>query len=111
MAVSIKSIKDGAVSAGSLGDLVDSVAAGKTLVVKNMRFVNTGSASATLNVYFKHDTDTSRRIVPKDTVLPAGYSLVDDQEITLEEDDKIEGQVESGETVDYVISGIEREVV
>jgi len=110
MSVSIKSLNHGPVTAGSLGDLVPAVSAGKSVLVKGMRFVNTGS-DTTLNVYFKHDTDTSRRILPKDTVLPAGYALFDDQEIALEEDDKIEAQAASGATVDFVITGIEREVV
>ncbi len=107
MSLKIRSLADGPVPT-TLNDLLPVVAAGKAVIVRNMRFVNTGSGNATLNVYFKNAAATSRRVLPKDLLLPPGFCLIDDQEITLEVGDKIEG-LGTGSTVDYVISGVERE--
>ena len=108
MSVGIKSLKDGTVGM-SIGDLVDAVTNGKTVLVTGMRFVNTGTSDATLNVYFRSGA-TGRRVLPKDVKLPGGYCLIDDSEITLEAGDKLQG-LSTVDTVHYVISGIEREVV
>ncbi|KKL03494.1 hypothetical protein LCGC14_2625620, partial [marine sediment metagenome] len=49
----------------------------------------------------------SRRIIPKDTELLGGYSLVVDDEQTLEASDLIEGDATSGTAIDYTISGVQ----
>lgn len=107
MALNIKSLKDGTVPTSTIGDVLPAVGDGKSVIVKNMRFVNSGTADATLNVYFTGEGQ--RRILPKDLKLPVGFSLIEEQEITMEAGDKIEG-LSTVANVDYVISGIEREV-
>ena len=115
MAVNIKSLKKGTVPT-SEGDLY-TVPLNKAAIIKSIRLVNTGSASATVNLYVRQTTTgTSYRIAPKDMMLPAGMSFVDDSEITLEGsattngEDRVRGSVNSGATVDCVISGVERDV-
>lgn len=91
----------------------------KAAVVKNMRFVNTGSSAATLLLKVKRDTpsDTRRLTAGPVTIPPKGLLIIDD-ELTLEgnsasgtERYAILGATSSGGTLDYVISGLEREVV
>jgi hypothetical protein len=111
MALQIKLLKEGTL-ATSEGDLYV-VPTTKTAIVKSIRLVNTGSAAATVNLFVRHGSGgTSRQIVPKNLTLPAGAALIDDSEITLEGStnaDRIRGFVNSGGTVDCVISGVERE--
>ena len=111
MAVIIRSLADGPVPSPNTNNLYPSsggVAAGKAVIVKNMRFVNKGTSPATLNVYFSGASQ--RQILPLDLQLPPGFALVDDQELTLEAGDKIEGKASTA-NVDFVISGVERDVL
>jgi len=112
MAVEIASLADEQVPA-TLGDLY--LADGKSALIKNMIFTNTDSQARTLNVYFLKSggspgTD-ERRILAKDLVLPSGYSVVHDAEISLSDGDKIRGIASAADVIDYVINGVEREVV
>jgi hypothetical protein len=113
MSIQIKSLKKGTLPT-SEGDLYV-VPSSKTAIVKSIRLVNTGSASATVNLFVKRSTTgTSYRIVPKDLVLAPNAAFVDSDEITLEgltgtnAEDRVTGLVASG-TVDVVISGVERD--
>lgn len=115
MAVQIKSLGKSTVPT-SEGDLYF-VPVNKTAIVKSIRLVNTGSAAATVNLFVRRSTTgTSYRIAPKDMALAAGAAYVDDSEITLEGltttngEDRVRGVVNTGATVDYVISGVERDV-
>jgi hypothetical protein len=116
MAIQIKSLARNTLPTPSEADLY-AVPAGKAAIVKSVRLVNTGSSSAVVNLWFRRGTSgagTSYRIVPKDLTLPPGGAFIDDSELTLEyvdssNIDRIRGAVASG-TVDYVISGIERDV-
>ena len=111
MAVAIKSLADGTVPTPNVDNLYPAsgtVPTGKTVLVKNMRFVNSGTAEATLNIYFTGSGQ--RRILPMDVKLPVGFELIETQEISLEEGDKLEAKSSVG-NVDYVISGVERDVV
>jgi hypothetical protein len=88
---------------------------GKAAIVSSIRLVNTGGATATVNLYVRRGgSGTLYRIAPMNMTLPAGYSYVDEAELTLEakdtgNQDRIQGSVSSGGTVDYVISGVERD--
>ena len=83
----------------------------KGAIVKSMRFVNVGSATVTINIWFKRGSGgTAYRILPKDVAISPGQLLIDNEEVTLESDDRIQGQVSSGGTVDYVLSGVARDV-
>jgi len=92
----------------------------KAAIVKNIRLVNTGPASVTVNLFVKRADAGSAagggfRIAPKDLSLAPGAAFVDDSEITLEyvsstSRDWIRGLASAVTTVDCVISGIERDV-
>ena len=47
----------------------------------------------------------------KDLVLPAGYSVIHDTEITLSDGDQIRAQASASDKIDYIINGMEREGV
>ena len=116
MAVTIKSLAKGTLPTAE-GD-VYTVPLNKTAIVKSIRLVNThATATATVNMFVRRGTGgTSYRIAPKDMILPAGMAFVDESEITLEglaattEQDRVRAVVNSGATVDCVISGVERDV-
>jgi hypothetical protein len=109
MALTIKTIGFGQVNQTGGQDLSSAVQSGKAQIVKAMRFVNTNtSSSVILNVLLTHG-GTDRQISPKNMSLAPGAAYIDDTEVTLETNDKIRGSVSSGGTVDYVISGIERD--
>ena len=108
MAVAIKSLAKGQVS--TTQQAVYTTATGKAALVKNMRFVNTAtSGTSKINAFFKRGSN-SYRILDKDKDIVSGATgiLVDADEFCLEADDRIELVVDTG-TVDYVISGIERD--
>lgn len=110
MAIAIKVIASNQLSSVITADLHSQVIGGKTQVIKAMRFANPSTTAAvTLNVFFTRSTGPDRQIAPKNLSIPAGNIYVDETEITLEAGDRIRGSV-SGGVVDYVISGIERDV-
>ena len=77
-------------------------------IIKTVTLVNTDSVARTLNIYIKPSGGTSRRIVPKDLSLSAGYMAVLDDELTLEAGDDIRGDASAADVVDYVVNGVER---
>ena len=110
MALSVKVIACSQLTSVVNMDLFTPVVAGKSQIIKTMRFANTNAAVAvTLNVYFTRATGPDRQIGPKNLSIPAGQIYVDETEITLEAGDRIRGAVSIGGTVDYLISGIERD--
>jgi hypothetical protein len=116
MAIQIKSLKTQALPTPTEAD-VYIVPLNKAAIVKGIRLVNIGAASATINLFVRRaTTGNSYRIVPKDLTLAPGAAFIDDSEITLEGlttangEDRIRGAANSGATVDCVISGIERDV-
>jgi len=106
MTVDIKSLADGQLASPDKATLYTAPAATQA-VVNTITLVNTDSSARTVNLYFKASGGTSRRIIPKDTSLGAGYLLVMDDSLTLEAADIIEGDASAGTVVDYVISGVE----
>jgi hypothetical protein len=105
MTVSIKSLADGQL-ANSKGTLYTTPASTRA-IVKNIILVNTNTSTETVNLYFKKSGGTSRRLIPKDTALPASNKLVMDDVITLEAAGIIEGDTTTGSKVDFVINGVE----
>lgn len=120
MAVQIKSLKTGVLP--SANPVVEAdlypVPLNKTAIVKSIRLVNTGNGTATINLFVRRATGgTSYRIAPKDLSLAPGVAFIDDSEVTLEglgvvdTGDRVRGMASpTGSTVDYVISGVERDV-
>jgi len=101
----IKSLADGQLAAAK-GTIYTTPAATQT-IVKKITLVNTETTTETVNLYFKASGGTSRRIIPKDTLLVASALLVMDDEVTLEAADIIEGDTTTAGVVDFVCSGIE----
>jgi len=87
------------------------VATGKARIVKNMRFVNTSTTtSVALNIYVVAGSET-RLVSPSNLTLAPGALYIDDQEITLEATHKLKATPgATGGPIDFVLSGIERDV-
>ena len=105
MTVSIKSLADGQL-ANSKGTIYTTPASTEA-IIKSIILVNTNTSSETVNLYFKASGGTSRRLIPKDTSLPASNSLIMDDLVTLEAADILEGDTTTASKVDFVISGVE----
>lgn len=90
-----------------------STAPKKTAIVESMRFTNTGSGTSKLRAWFQKGGQPmgsgARRILPYDQPLPAGFTLIEDAELTLDSGDGVYLQFDTG-TVEFVFSGSEREV-
>jgi len=101
----IKSLADGQLPAakGTLYTCPGSIEA----IIKTITFVNTDASARNVNLYLKPSGSVSRRIIPKDMELGAAYSLIFDDELTLEAGDLIEGDASLVNVVDYTISGVE----
>ena len=83
----------------------------QTAIVQNMRFTNIGSGTSKFHLFFVKSGGTyandARRIVPKELAIPTGYTVIDDDQLTLGSGDAIWGYIDTG-TVDYAIFGSER---
>lgn len=111
MALAIKVLGFGQLTATGLTDLLVTtpVATGKAIIVKTMRFVNTNTTtSRTLNVVLTRSS-VDRQVSPKTVSLAPGAMYMDDNELTIEAGDKLRGQLDATGTVDFVLSGIERD--
>lgn len=86
----------------------------KTAIVNSLRLVNTHTASVKVNLYFMRPNATGqnrrRLITPVDLSLAPGYLYIDNDELTLEPGDRIQGKADVGNVIQYVISGVERDV-
>lgn len=88
----------------------------KTAIVKGLRLVNTHTAAVTISIYFNRPNPATgqyrrRLIAPADIVLAAGCAFIDDSEITLEPGDKIQAKASVANVIQYLISGVERDMV
>ena len=86
---------------------------GKSAIVKGMRFVNTHTAAVTMSIWFNRPISGKYRrrlLAPADLSLPAGFTYIDEGEITLEAGDKIQAKASVADVIQYVISGVERDV-
>jgi hypothetical protein len=110
MALAIKVIGMAQLTSTTEADLsFAAVPTGKAQIVKSMRFVNTSTTTAVgVSVYLSHG-GSERLVSPKNVSLPPGGAYIDDTEITLEATDKLRGALSATGTVDYVISGVERD--
>jgi hypothetical protein len=115
MSLNVKSLAKSALTETEGANLY-APAAGKAAILKGIRLVNTGAAPATVNLSVRRGASgTYYRIAPKNLSLSPGVMYCDEQEVTLEggdgstTQDHILGWVSSGGTVDFVISGVERE--
>ena len=111
MALTIRSLADGQIgpNANTVYDLY-LVQDGKAAVVTTMRFVNTDTAARSINVYFKRSGQTARSVLPVNLQLGAGNLVAEEGELSMGAGDKIQAKADSGNKIDFVISGIERDV-
>lgn len=106
MAIKMKALARGQLpsTAGSLY----TVPSGKAAILKNMRFVNTGGSNQTFGLWIKRAGD-SRRLRAVNAPINAAEMISDSGEVVLEAADSIEGSASASNTVDYVLSGVERD--
>ncbi len=105
MAVTPKSLANGQLS-DSTGDLYTCPASTQA-IVQPIILVNTHTSAVTCNLYILESGGTARRIIPVDMSLGAGYKGVEDNPITLEAGDKLQGDASTADKIDYSISGVE----
>ena len=112
MAIQILQLGIGSIPVNTTKDpLGTAVGTGKARIVKNMRFVNSSTTTAvTLNIYVVTTAET-RLVSPSNLTLAPGALYLDDQEITLEATHKLKATPgATGGPIDFVLSGIERDV-
>lgn len=110
MSVEIKSIKTGVLST-TADSLIYTAPEDTAVLIKIIRLVNANATTtATINLYFKQSGQTKRAILPVGVSLPAKHLLIEDEELTMSDGDEIRGDA-SIANVEFVISGLEREVV
>ena len=83
------------------------VPAATTAIIKTVTLVNIDSVTRTMNLYIKTAAGTSRRIIPKDTALQAGFSLETDEEYTLGAADAVRGDGSAAAIIDFTVNGVE----
>jgi hypothetical protein len=87
----------------------------KSAVVESIRLINThATATAKVTLYFNRPAGglgRRRLLTPVDMQLPPNYMYIDDAEITMEPGDKIQGKTDTAGVVQYLISGLERDVI
>lgn len=107
MAITIEPLADGQLP-NAKGTLFTATVA---TIVKGIILTNTGAGANLVNLYFKRNGGTSRRIIPKDTSLSTGDTLFwggDVEIVVLDAGGVIEGDATNATEVDYVISGVQR---
>lgn len=109
MALQVKALANGQLGTTAFGDLYTTPAS-KTTIVKNIRVVNTDTSARTINLYYKRSGGTAKLVMPVNMSLGAGFLAVEEAELTMEAGDKIQGDASVASKLDYVISGVERDV-
>ena len=106
MGYNFRSLSDGQLVSSK--STIYTVPGATSTVVKMITFVNTNSTSEKVNLYIKPNGSTSRRVIPEDMSLNAGYSLEYDAPLFLETGDIIEADAETASVVDFIILGVEK---
>jgi hypothetical protein len=119
MALSIKPLGNGTIGTDTStqqlltasGYTSGAVPTGKAVIVKNVRFVNLGTAKRTLTVTYLASGGSAKAVSPSAVALPPGAMLTLDDELMLGAGDKLQAAMgESGtSTVDFVVGGVERD--
>lgn len=90
------------------------VPAGKATIAKNIRLANIGSTTVKVNVYFMRPNGTGqyrrRQITPVDLAIAPGCVYVEDDELTLDPGDRIQAKADTANVIQYLISGMERDL-
>lgn len=85
------------------------VGTGKAMIVKSIRLTNTTGSAVTATVKFNRTSPSKTATAFKGSI-NANSSVVDTGEIVLENGDSLSGLATTANAVEYVISGIERDV-
>jgi hypothetical protein len=78
-------------------------------IVKNIRLVNTHTGSVTFNLYFTPSGGSQVRILDRDKSFAVGALVVVKPELTMAPSDKIDLSTSAGTSIDYVVSGFEKQ--
>ena len=84
-------------------------------IAKTIRLVNTHATNAVkVSLYYNkpnaNGQNRRRLLAPADILLPAGTTYIDDSELTLDLGDKIQAKADTANVIQYIISGVERDV-
>src|SRR6059036_269012 len=90
----------------------------KSAIVKGIRLTNIQTSPTAppvkVTLYFNRPTSGGqyrrRLLAPTDIQLPSNFTFIDDSELTLEPGDKIQAKADTANVIQYVISGVERDV-
>ena len=88
----------------------------KSAIVNSLRILNT-SATVTVKItlYFNRPNASGlsrrRQLTPADVPLPPGFAYIEDDEITMEPGDKIQAKADTAGVIQYLLSGVERDIV
>lgn len=84
----------------------------KTAIVHGLRLTNVSGGAAKVQGYFLKNGGTigtdERRLVAIDLTIPAGYTVIDDDQLTLGAGDGIYAFSDTASAIDWVMSGAER---
>jgi len=88
----------------------------QSVIVRNIRLTNIDPTNTVkVTVWFNRPDAMGNhrriRISPEDLPLPPGFAYLEDGEITLEPGDSIQAKADRAKAIQFLISGIEREVV
>ncbi len=103
--VAIKALADGQLA--NTKSTLYTTPASTQAIVRSITLVNTDTSTRTVNLYLKRDGSNSRRIIPKDMSMDAGFMAVYDTTFTLEAGDLVEGDASAATVVDFTINGVE----
>jgi hypothetical protein len=86
----------------------------KSTIVQSIRLANTHATNTVkVTLYFNRPNTSGqnrrRLLAPADISIPAGFTYIDEGEVTLEPGDKIQAKADTAKVVQYVISGVERD--
>lgn len=113
MAITIMCLKDGQLTTASKAEVYKAPDT-KAAIVKNIRVANIDTVARTFNLYYlktaANYATESRLISAANTSLAPGQIVVFDQELTLAPTESVRGDASVGAKLDFVISGIERDV-
>jgi len=100
----IKALADGQLPAAAAA--LYTVPASTSTIIKTITISNTDSVTRTVNLYINAN-GVNRRIIPQNLPMPQNYTWINNDELTLETGDMIQGDASAANVVDYTINGIE----
>ena len=86
----------------------------KSTIVKSVRLANIKAQTVAISLYYNRPNASGqnrrRLLTPEGLAMLANSTYIDDGEITLEPGDKIQLKADVANAIQYVLSGVEREV-